>query len=83
MMLTQQEEMLSEIFIPPPDTTARSPDSTGQILVFYEIYRVGDSARSLINFAPKGILVILTGYFCSEIANSEFIRWKSLISGIG
>jgi hypothetical protein len=37
---------------------ARSPDSTGQILfVFYEIYRIGDSARCRINFARKGILV--------------------------
>jgi hypothetical protein len=50
---------LSDIFFPRPDTTARSPDSTGQIvLVFYdEIYRVGDSARCRINFARKGILV--------------------------
>jgi hypothetical protein len=47
-----------DIFIFHLDTTARSPDSTGQILfVFYEIYRVGDSARSRINFALKGILV--------------------------
>jgi hypothetical protein len=23
------------------------------------------------------------GYFCSDFANSEFVRWKSLISGIG
>jgi hypothetical protein len=39
-------------------TPARSTDSTGQILlVFYEIYRFGDSARSRINFARKGILV--------------------------
>jgi hypothetical protein len=36
---------------------ARSPDSTGQIsLVFYEIYRVGDSARCRMNFTQKGIL---------------------------
>jgi hypothetical protein len=46
------------LIIPPPDATARSPDSTRQILlVFYEIYCVGDSARSRINFARKGILV--------------------------
>jgi hypothetical protein len=31
--------VVSDIFIPRPDTTARSPVSTGQI------YRVGDSAR--------------------------------------
>jgi hypothetical protein len=38
--------VVSDIFIPPPDTTAWSPDSTGQILlVFYEIYCVGYSAR--------------------------------------
>jgi hypothetical protein len=50
--------VVSDIFIPCPDTTTWSPDSTGQIfLVFYEIYRVGDSARCLINFARKGILV--------------------------
>jgi hypothetical protein len=24
-----------------------------------------------------------TGYFCSDFANSEFVRWKSLISGMG
>jgi hypothetical protein len=42
--------VVSDIFI-------WSQDSTGQILlVFYEIYRVGDSARSRINFAMKGIL---------------------------
>jgi hypothetical protein len=38
----------------------RCGDSTGQLLlVFYEIYRVGDtcSARCRINFARKGILV--------------------------
>jgi hypothetical protein len=51
---------VSDIFIPRPDTTARSPDSTGQFfLVFYEIYRVGDSARCRINFARKGILVCI------------------------
>jgi hypothetical protein len=45
-----------------PDTTARSLDSTGQIfLVFDEIYRVGDSARCLINFVLKGILDV---YVC-------------------
>jgi hypothetical protein len=50
--------VVSDIFIPPPDNTARSPYSTGQILlVFYEIYRVGDSARCRMNFARKGILV--------------------------
>jgi hypothetical protein len=27
--------------------------------------------------------VILTGYFCSEVSNSEIVRWKSLISGNG
>jgi hypothetical protein len=27
--------------------------------------------------------VVLTGYFCSDFANLEFVRWKSLISGIG
>jgi hypothetical protein len=45
-------------YSPRLDTTARSPDSTGQILfVFYEIYRVGYSARCRVNFARKGILV--------------------------
>jgi hypothetical protein len=49
--------VVSDIFIPPPDTTARSLDSTVQILlVFYEIYHVSDSAHSRINFARKGIL---------------------------
>jgi hypothetical protein len=64
-------------------------ETAGQIwLVFYEIYRVGDRARSPMNFARKGLLVcvcyevILTGYFCSGFANSEFVRWKSLISGM-
>jgi hypothetical protein len=50
--------VVSDICIPRPDTTARSPDSTGKILlVFYEIYRVGDSECCRINFARKGILV--------------------------
>jgi hypothetical protein len=50
--------VVSDIFIPRPDITARLPDSTGQILlVFYEIYRVGDSSRSQINFTWKGILI--------------------------
>jgi hypothetical protein len=53
--LTQQRKSVS---IPRPDTTARSPDSTGKILfVFYDLYRVADSARCRINFARKGILV--------------------------
>jgi hypothetical protein len=51
--------VVSHIFIPPPDTTARSPASTGQILfIFYEIYRVDDSARCRINFAQKGIFLL-------------------------
>jgi hypothetical protein len=50
--------VVSDILIPSLDTTARSPDSTGKILlVFYQIYRIGDSARCWINFARKGILV--------------------------
>jgi hypothetical protein len=67
--------VVSEGASPPPDATARSPDSTGQILlVVYEIYRVGDSARSLMNFARKGIFkcayskVILTGIFFLQIS---------------
>jgi hypothetical protein len=50
--------VVSDIFIPRPDTTARSTDSTGQILlVFYKIYRVGDRSRPRIKFTQKGIFV--------------------------
>jgi hypothetical protein len=51
----QQGYVVSDIFIPCPDTTARSPDSMGK--VFNDIYRVGDGARCRINFAREGILV--------------------------
>jgi hypothetical protein len=87
MTLTQQRKSVYHIcyiwyFYTTPDTTARLPDSTGKILlVFYEIYRVGDSARSRINYARKCAYakVILTRCICSDFANSEFVRWKSLI----
>jgi hypothetical protein len=65
MTLTQQRKSVYHIcciwyFYTTPDTTAQSPDSTGQILlVFYEIYRVGDRACSWINFARKGIIVCI------------------------
>jgi hypothetical protein len=60
MTLTQQRKSVCHIcciwyFYTTPDTTARLPDSMGQF--FYEIYLVGDGARSRMNFARKGILV--------------------------
>jgi hypothetical protein len=61
-----------------------TPGYHDSITGLHEIYHVGDSACSRINFARKGILVcVLTGYFCSDFANSEFVHWKSLISGMG
>jgi hypothetical protein len=94
MTLTQQRKSIYHIcciryFYTTLDTMARSPDSTGQILLFfYEIYRVCDRACSRINFARKGILVcvyakvILRGYIGSDFANSKFVCWKSLMISI-
>jgi hypothetical protein len=47
--------LLNHAWIPQLD--CRTPQV--KLLVFYKIYHVGDSARSRINFARKGILVCI------------------------
>jgi hypothetical protein len=45
-------------------------------------YRGRQTQRPKQNCQCPNSKVILTGYFCSDFANLEFVRWKSLISGM-